>query len=319
MSPVSAFPTQPREGQPPPTTEVQKQTLLDYLTAFGLASQLSQEEKLQFIEVAQAFRLNPFKREIHVAIYGEGEYRRMSIVVGYQVYLDRAERAGQLDGWRAWVEGQGEDMKALVEIHRKDWHSPFVHEVYWKEAVQRKRDGTPPSFWTKMPRFQLKKVAISQGFRLAFPSELGGMPYDPAELPDAESAMSATTFEAPAPEFIAKPERQVTTPPMAAPEPAPIQIIKLGIHPQASPASGSMLTAGSRQAYQDPYPDESRDQLLNRLESFLAEHAESFTDRHYEWVMDKAHKAKDREGVLKMLSYSTKVVRNGAAVAGASA
>ncbi len=35
--------------------------------------------------------------------------------------------------------------------------------------------------------------------------------------------------------------------------------------------------------------------------------------------MDKAHKAKDREGALKMLSYSAKVVKNGAAVAGASA
>ena len=319
MSPVSAFPTQPREGQPPPTTEVQKQTLLDYLTAFGLASQLTQEEKLQFIEVAQAFRLNPFKREIHVAVYGEGEYRRMSIVVGYQVYLDRAERTGQLDGWRAWVEGQGEDMKALVEIHRKDWHSPFVHEVYWKEAVQRKRDGQPTSFWSKMPKFQLKKVAISQGFRLAFPSELGGMPYDPAELPDAESGMSATTFEAPVQESFTKPEAQPPASVTAAPELEPIKLIKLGLPPQASPASGSMLTAGSRQAYQDPYPDESRDQLLERLETFLAEHAESFTDRHYEWVMDKAHKAKDREGVLKMLSYSSKVVRNGAAVAGASA
>ncbi|HOY89870.1 MAG TPA: hypothetical protein PKZ09_08875, partial [Bacillota bacterium] len=61
MSPLSAFPTQPREGPPPPSVEVQKQTLLDYLSAFGLASQLTQEEKLQFIEVAQAFKLNPFK------------------------------------------------------------------------------------------------------------------------------------------------------------------------------------------------------------------------------------------------------------------
>ncbi len=319
MSPVSPFPPQPREGLAPLTAEVQKQTLLDYLTAFGLASQLTQEEKLQFIEVAQAFRLNPFKREIHVAVYGEGEYRRMSIVVGYQTYLDRAERAGQLDGWKAWVEGQGEDMKALVEIHRKDWHSPFIHEVYWKEAVQRKRDGSPTSFWTKMPRFQLKKVAISQGFRLAFPSELGGMPYDPAELPDAESAMPTTTFEAPAPESVTQPEALPLAPVMADPEPAPIQLIKLGLPPQASPASGSILTGGPRQSHQDPYPDESRDQLLERLESFLAEHAESFTDRHYEWVMDKAHKAKDREGALKMLSYSAKVVKNGAAVAGASA
>ncbi len=234
MSPVSAFPTQPREGLPPLTAEVQKQTLLDYLTAFGLASQLTQEEKLQFIEVAQAFRLNPFKREIHVAVYGEGEYRRMSIVVGYQTYLDRAERTGQLDGWRAWVEGQGEDMRAFVEIHRKDWHSAFVHEVYWKEAVQRKRDGTPTSFWTKMPKFQLKKVAISQGFRLAFPSELGGMPYDPAELPDAESAISAISFEGSAPEAVTKPQAQPPAPEAVVLEPA-------SAHPdhQARPPSAS--------------------------------------------------------------------------------
>jgi phage recombination protein Bet len=319
MSPVSAFPTQPREVPPPSTTEVQKQTLLDYLTAFGLASQLTQEEKLQFIEVSQAFRLNPFKREIHVAVYGEGEYRRMSIVVGYQVYLDRAERTGKLDGWKAWVEGQGEDMKALVEIHRKDWHSPFVHEVYLKECVQRKRDGQPTTFWSKMPKFLLKKVAISQGFRLAFPSELGGMPYDPAELPDAESAMPATNFEAPRTEVLTKPEPQATAPVIVAPEPTPIQLIKLGIPSQASPAAGSIFYGGNRQGYQDPYPDENREQLLERLEAYLAEHAESFTDRHYEWVLDKAHKAKDREGVLKMIAYAGKVVRNGAAVVGVSA
>lgn len=76
MSPMSAFPSQGKESPPPPSPEVQKQTLLDYLAAFGLASQLTQEEKLQFIEVAQAFGLNPFKREIHVAVYGEGEPNR---------------------------------------------------------------------------------------------------------------------------------------------------------------------------------------------------------------------------------------------------
>lgn len=320
MSPVSAFPTQPREGPPQSTIEVTKQTLLDYLAAFGLASQLTQEEKLQFIEVAQAFRLNPFKREIHVAVYGEGEYRRMSIVVGYQVYLDRAERTGQLDGWRAWVEGQGEDMKALVEIHRKDWHSPFVHEVYWKEAVQRKRDGQPTSFWSKMPRFQLKKVAISQGFRLAFPSELGGMPYDPAELPDGESFASAVGTELPRTNEIV-PSVKPSIPVRPAPDPATTPIPSL---PSSAPVSSTIdLEARGipplKLGHPDPYPEEGREELLERLESYLAEHAEALTDRHYEWIMDKAHKAKDREGVLKMLSYSAKVVRNGAAVAGASA
>ena len=76
MSPMSAFPSQGKESPPPPSPEVQKQTLLDYLAAFGLASQLTQEEKLQFIEVAQAFGLNPFKREIHVAVCGVGEPNR---------------------------------------------------------------------------------------------------------------------------------------------------------------------------------------------------------------------------------------------------
>jgi len=317
MSPVTAFPSQGRESPPPPSVEVQKQTLLDYLTAFGLASQLTQEEKLQFIEVSQAFRLNPFKREIHVAVYGEGEYRRMSIVVGYQVYLDRAERTGKLDGWKAWVEGQGEEMKALVEIHRKDWSAPFTHEVYWRECVQRKRDGQPTSFWSKMPRFQLKKVAISQGFRLAFPSELGGMPYDPAELPDGESmvpSVAATTPQAEPAETV-----QSSIPETPAANAIPL---RLGAVPEATPVHGLAAPLVRPEAYQthpDPYPSEGREELLERLDSYLAEHAEAFTDRHSEWVMDKARKAKDREGVLKMLSYSAKVVRNGAAVASASA
>ena len=69
----------------PAIPDIPKQTILDFLKAFGLASQLTETEKLQFIEVAQAFRLNPFRREVHCVVYGEGEYRRMSIVVGYEV------------------------------------------------------------------------------------------------------------------------------------------------------------------------------------------------------------------------------------------
>ncbi len=299
MSPVSAFPTQPREGQHLPTTEVQKQTLLDYLTAFGLASQLTQEEKLQFIEVAQAFRLNPFRREIHVAVYGEGESRRMSIVVGYQTYLDRAERTGQLDGWRAWVEGQGEDMKALVEIHRKDWHSPFIHEVYWKEAVQRKRDGTPTSFWTKMPRFQLKKVAVSQGFRLAFPSELGGMPYDPAELPDAESAgfQDKSVYPLPLQPMPDQPAMSTTTVEdhtkrfMPADKPIPV----------AEPEPEDEITKMNR--------------LHDELRSILEDNEDAFTPKHQDWILAKARQASTADGVERMVAYARKVLKNAASMA----
>lgn len=301
MSPVSAFPTQPHEGPPPATVEIQKQTLLDYLAAFGLANQLTQEEKLQFIEVAQAFRLNPFKREIHVAVYGEGEYRRMSIVVGYQVYLDRAERTGQLDGWRAWVEGQGEDMKALVEIHRKDWHSPFVHEVYWKEAVQRKRDGQPTSFWSKMPKFQLKKVAISQGFRLAFPSELGSMPYDPAELPDAESLGFQDKPVNPAPLPI-MPDQPTLNVAIAADRPKTFMERAQPI-PVTEP---------------EPEPEDEitkMNRLHDELRAILEDNEDAFTPKHQDWILAKARQANTTDGVERMVAYARKVLKNAASMA----
>ncbi len=303
MSPVSAFPTQPREGPPIPTTEVQKQTLLDYLTAFGLANQLTQEEKLQFIEVAQAFRLNPFKREIHVAVYGEGEYRRMSIVVGYQVYLDRAERTGQLDGWRAWVEGQSEDMKALVEIHRKDWRSPFVHEVYWKEAVQRKRDGQPTSFWTKMPKFQLKKVAISQGFRLAFPSELGGMPYDPAELPDAESVGS-----------LDKPVNPIPLPPMS--DQSALNVTIAADRPKPFIPVAKPIPVAEPEPEPEPEDEITKmNRLHDELRSILEDNEDAFTPKHQDWILAKARQANTADGVERMVAYARKVLKNAASMA----
>ncbi len=311
-----------REASPSPPTvpEIRKETVLDFLKAFGLATQLTEPEKLQFIEIAQAFGLNPFKREVHVAVYGEGEYRRLSIITGYEVYLKRAERTGALDGWRAWVEGEGDAMKAFVEIHRKDWSEPFVHEVYWPEAVQKKRDGSPTSFWSKQPRFQLKKVAISQGFRLAFPDELGGMPYDAAELPDAENTLPASSTPMPATESVRN--VQPSIPAMPPQETTPAEVPVVLTMPASAPPSRSPFTSqqsNGSYGYQDPYPGESQEDLLARLQGYLDANAEAFTSKHYSWVVDKARKSRDREGVLKMLSYSTKVVRNVNTMAGATA
>lgn len=175
----------------------------EYLDAFGYANDLSQNEVKQFTEIAQAFQLNPFKREIYCIPYGEGEKRRLSIITGYEVYLKRAERVGKLSGWKAWTEGDVKftektkdiktkaggiwhkpykaaegNLRALVEIHRVDWNTPFVHEVYLDEYYQ------DNEMWGSKPRTMLKKVAIAQAFRLAFPDEMGGMPYTRDELPD---------------------------------------------------------------------------------------------------------------------------------------
>lgn len=175
----------------------------EYLEVFGLANDMTEQEVKQFTEIAQAFQLNPFKREIYCVAYGKGEKRRLSIITGYETYLKRAERLGTLSGWRAWTEGDFKiesvtktltgmnggtyektfrvprgSLKAIIEINRKDWEQPFIHEVYLEEYAQENE------MWADKPRTMLKKVAIAQAFRMAFPDELGGMPYSSEELPD---------------------------------------------------------------------------------------------------------------------------------------
>jgi len=124
--------------------------------------------------ICNSFHLNPFKREVHFVKYGNAP---ASIITGYEIYLKRAERTGKLDGWKCWIEKDDIGEKAVIEIKRKDQSMPIRWEVYRKEFDKQQ------STWKAMPSFMLKKVAIAQGFRLAFPDDLGGMPYIPEEMP----------------------------------------------------------------------------------------------------------------------------------------
>lgn len=173
---------------------VSEKTIKDYLAAFGLASTLTDTETQQFVEVAKAFALNPFKREIYCVPYVDKQSgkRKLSIITGYETYLKRAEHTGLLDGWECSVEGQGPNMKAVVTIYRKGWSRPFKHEVYFSEY------NTNKSLWVTKPRTMLKKVAVAQAFRLCFPDDMGGMPYTNDELPEEMSNLKDVTPAAPA-------------------------------------------------------------------------------------------------------------------------
>lgn len=175
------------------TDVVTKEKIQEYLVAFNMTS-LTKEEQMQFIEIASAYQLNPFKREIYCVPYMKNvkneqtdkweKVRTLSIITGYEVYLKRAERTGKLDGWKCEIRGSGNDMIAIATINRKDWKNPFIHEVYFTEAGQFDDKGQPRSMWKKMPKFMLKKVCMAQAFRLCFPDEFGGMPYTADELPE---------------------------------------------------------------------------------------------------------------------------------------
>ena len=166
---------------------ITEKELTSYLDVMGLTPKLEEKEKLQFLNIAKSFGLNPFKREIFCTVYGEGQYKQLSIITGYEVYIKRAERSGQLDGWNAITTGSvaTNDLKAIVTIYRKDRQHPFVWEVFYNECVQKTKSGAVTKFWEKA-NFMTKKVGISQAFRLCFSDELGGMPYTSDEMQPEE-------------------------------------------------------------------------------------------------------------------------------------
>lgn len=170
--------------------------ITEYMDTTGLTATLQPSEKSMFVNMCRMYGLNPFKREIYCTAYGQGQYRKCSIVTGFEVYLKRAERTGKLNGWSVTSTGSIKDgtLAATITIHRKDWGTPFSHTVLYTECVQTNKDGKPNAVWSKMPVYMTKKVAMGQGFRLCFSDELGGMPYTddemgteiPQELPKSE-------------------------------------------------------------------------------------------------------------------------------------
>lgn len=128
-----------------------------------------------YVDQVQANHLDPRKREVYFVKYGTA---KAQIVTGYQVYTMRAQATGQLNGWNVeildWKDA--DQCRAKITIKRKDWESPFTWETYLSDVDKGQ------STWNSQKRFQLRKCCIAQGFRLAFPEVLGGMPYTTDEL-----------------------------------------------------------------------------------------------------------------------------------------
>lgn len=145
---------------------VDVKTIQDFL--FSTDTKLSEKQQKLFLQLAIRNQLDPFKREIYAIPYGKD----FSIVTGYQVYIQKAEATGLLNGWYCEaIKDEKGLLGAKITIYRKDFEKPFEWEVSFKEFYK------DQSNWKKMPEFMIKKVCIGQGFRLAFPNELAGLPY----------------------------------------------------------------------------------------------------------------------------------------------
>lgn len=160
--------------------EVSKDTIIEYLEMYNPDPELTEQEKKQFIKIATLYQLNPFKREIYpIPRWEEKDKRKKySFLTGYEVYLKRAERTGNYDGWSVEFTKEDNDIKGTITIYRKDFDHPIIHSAYLSEYKPKKASF----IWSSKPKTMFRKVLISQGFRLAFPDDLGGMPYSSEEM-----------------------------------------------------------------------------------------------------------------------------------------
>jgi phage recombination protein Bet len=164
-----------------------------------------------FMQLCNIQGLNPFLREAYMIKYGE---EAATIITGKETFTKRADALPQYDGFKAGIivmdntkQAQHREGSFIVagetllggwaEVFRKDRSQSFRNEVTLTEYQRYKKDGSLMANWKNMPATMIRKVALVQSLREAFPDEFGGM-YSPEEMPvDAAHLPVYTEGQAP--------------------------------------------------------------------------------------------------------------------------
>jgi phage recombination protein Bet len=160
-----------------------------------ICPEATEKEAYMFLKLCQSRNLNPFANEAYLIKYPGS--REATTVVGKDAFTRRAEEHPQFDGFEAGIILQYNDtiekrmgtfklpeetiVGGWAKVYRKDRVVPYVNEVTYSEYEGKKKDGTVTKMWKTKPGTMIRKVALVQSLREAFPSEFGGC-YDSCEM-----------------------------------------------------------------------------------------------------------------------------------------
>ena len=156
---------------------------------------VSNQEIVMFINLCKAQHLNPFLREAYLIKFGNSP---ASIVTGKEVFTKRARRNKDYAGMQAGIivqksDGSTENRIGTVRLSGENivggWAKVFIKgydvpvemTVSFDEYVGLKSNGEVNKQWSKKPATMIRKVAMVQALREAFPEDLQGM-YDRDEI-----------------------------------------------------------------------------------------------------------------------------------------
>jgi phage recombination protein Bet len=170
--------------------EITMEDITNYICPYA-----TEKEAYMFLQLCKARNLNPFTGEAHLIKYNERS--EATTVVGKDAFTRRAEEHPSFDGFEAGIILKGENAieyrqgtlklegEVLVggwsKVFRKDRTVPVMNAVNFEEYVGKKKDGSVNKMWKTKPCTMIRKVALVQSLREAFPSEFGGC-YDSSEM-----------------------------------------------------------------------------------------------------------------------------------------
>ena len=150
---------------------------------------ITNQEVTMFLSLCKFQKLNPFLKEVYLIKYGNSP---ATMVVGKDTLLKRAMRNPKYEGTKAGVIVLGSDGKlteregtffleneSLVggwaQVFVKGYATPIYASVSIKEY------STGQSNWKSKPATMIRKVALAQALREAFPEETAAL-YDATEM-----------------------------------------------------------------------------------------------------------------------------------------
>lgn len=143
---------------------------------------VSDQETVMFMNLCKFQKLNPFLNEAYLIKFGTSPAQ---IVVSKEAFMKRAEAHEKYEGFEAGIivdrEGELLEIEGAVKldkdkliggwckVYRSDRKVPIVTKIDYKEFS--KNQAT----WKEMPMNMIRKSAVVNGLREAFPESLGAM------------------------------------------------------------------------------------------------------------------------------------------------
>ena len=178
--------------------KISPKMIKDYLVAGN--GQVTDQEVVMFLSLCKFQHLNPFIREAYLIKYGTSP---ATVVVGKDVLLKRAMRSEKFGGLSAGVivvnaNGDIEKREGTFVLPDENlvggWAKVIIkgYEVPFYSSVSMKEYSTGKSNWLTKPATMIRKVAVAQALREAFPEEMSSL-YEQEEVKEVSDITLDTT------------------------------------------------------------------------------------------------------------------------------